>query len=1006
MSRYLSPPAGPTFCEVTYDSDWFEDDRRLTPYRYSLLRNDTDSNSDSVSLTLPSHTYYEYLKSLYDCRTTPSRAHTSHHCPPGSEQGRAPTWHAFNKDAGSEVSRHGVKSEPTRPRPAYPFPSLHLIQGGDSGDELEEESSVADRGREKLVWVDALNKWVPEKQLHARPYMSFIGNAPVIDKQSVWRSHREQLGGERDDSCNTGRGVPCERFEYHMGGGSFSHRATTAPGDTTRNNEKREAIRRRAQEIAEQRRQQRKAYSTPLYTSPHERKQAHKARVQSSRLPQSTPVSPTNQQHKERPPPKQVWQADDVSRLKARPSPPPIKREISITLMSPKPEELDSDNVDDGKDKVSEKKVSFTDMASLTKAPSPLPNVKKKKDSETDLQRQQLQQQQREAEERELAKLEAQKREEERKAREKLAEEERARKLRESNNLHKQPLSQRAQNHENYYENTMNAAAGHLFSHTPIPNDSENVSQSKPPHKLEKLQNKIPDNKDISKVKVGKKATYSKSVKLKENDASTEKINIVENIDTTANNEDKAKNRNVKKNKQANVKSKDNVKGRSKSTKDDTDGHVINVKISDSLGLDDGGSDGGVDRNAKRRKGKAGKQTGGKTVKPEVTKKKNEHEKSEEKLPIVQTLPDVTKEKKVEEPVVQPHSIKEKREIVKKERRERPCTKHVEEEKKEALPPPPDDAQKKQSWIFETEDFTEEKEEKEESMPLVPLASLADLNPELIAKEKKENSEKKRKKVLAKLISTDHAVKKWRKPGNRDSSYTDELRRLELAEERRKKQQEMFERLKARKLITMNGDQDDGSPKFEDYGFLAKYCIFTKGNIEMYRHAFEAVDDTGIGWLEGEDVMIALRGVNNKLTEAEEEYLYRVLELTGYQITHGADFKTFSVLAALSHRISMLDHWMKNLIGQMDFKALEMKMFKCRSLWECNVDKETNSIPIDQLCVDLRAGGVSLEHELEVREKLSHLHALDLLDFLTYVPLFITIHEAVVRNPLDDSRTI
>ncbi|WAR07649.1 LOW QUALITY PROTEIN: hypothetical protein MAR_017607 [Mya arenaria] len=431
---------------------------------------------------------------------------------------------------------------------------------------------------------------------------------------------------------------------------------------------------------------------------------------------------------------------------------------------------------------------------------------------------------------------------------------------------------------------------------------------------------------------------------------------------------------------------------------------------------------------------------------------------TEEKLPIVQTLPDVTKEKKVEEPVVQPHHtvvkvnkrsltewIARGYPMMEKERRERPCTKHVEEEKKEALPPPPDDAQKKQSWIFETEDFTEEKEEK----------------------------------VLAKLISTDHAVKKWRKPGNRDSSYTDELRRLELAEERRKKQQEMFERLKARKLITMNGDQDDGSPKFEDCkcdmsnddenpdsslsgknyqknvcssvlltwsylewsnGFLAKYCIFTKGNIEMYRHAFEAgedvmialhevnnkltllfymahinlcpyfcpqvddtgigwlegedvmialreVDDTGIGWLEGEDVMIALRGVNNKLTEAEEEYLYRVLELTGYQITHGADFKT---------------HWMKNLIGQMDFKALEMKMFKCRSLWECNVDKETNSIPIDQLCVDLRAGGVSLEHELEVREKLSHLHALDLLDFLTYTQDFDTV---TLYNSWNDSTT-
>jgi len=31
-----------------------------------------------------------------------------------------------------------------------------------------------------------------------------------------------------------------------------------------------------------------------------------------------------------------------------------------------------------------------------------------------------------------------------------------------------------------------------------------------------------------------------------------------------------------------------------------------------------------------------------------------------------------------------------------------------------------------------------------------------------------------------------------------------------------------------------------------------------------------------VGMLEGEDVMIALRGVNNKLSDTEEEYLYRV----------------------------------------------------------------------------------------------------------------------------------
>ena len=69
-----------------------------------------------------------------------------------------------------------------------------------------------------------------------------------------------------------------------------------------------------------------------------------------------------------------------------------------------------------------------------------------------------------------------------------------------------------------------------------------------------------------------------------------------------------------------------------------------------------------------------------------------------------------------------------------------------------------------------------------------------------------------------------------------------------------------------------------------------------------------------------------------------------------------------------------------------------------------NVDHDTNRIPCDQLWVELRAGGVSPEHEQEARMKLGPLMALDLFDFLTYVPLFIMIHESVVLNPLDDSR--
>lgn len=34
---------------------------------------------------------------------------------------------------------------------------------------------------------------------------------------------------------------------------------------------------------------------------------------------------------------------------------------------------------------------------------------------------------------------------------------------------------------------------------------------------------------------------------------------------------------------------------------------------------------------------------------------------------------------------------------------------------------------------------------------------------------------------------------------------------------------------------------------------------------------------------------------------------FQILELTGYKLTNGADFKMFSVLAALSQRISALE---------------------------------------------------------------------------------------------------
>lgn len=269
----------------------------------------------------------------------------------------------------------------------------------------------------------------------------------------------------------------------------------------------------------------------------------------------------------------------------------------------------------------------------------------------------------------------------------------------------------------------------------------------------------------------------------------------------------------------------------------------------------------------------------------------------------------------------------------------------------------------------------------------------------------KPTSPVKNNRSLASPIKLQQRLINKRKSFKRDTSYEDELRRQELLEKRRQKQMELLEKMKSRQgNMSTEVEYIDGVPSFDDYGFLAKYCIFNRGMLEMYKRTFEVVDDECKGWLNGIEAMIALRGVNNRLTMQEEEYLYRILEVSGYNISKGADFKLFSVLAALSHRISAVDDWMKLLIDTMDFRTLEMKTFMCKRLWECNVDKETNRISLEQLCIELRAGGISEKHEREVREKLGHLKSLDLLDFLTYVPLFIMIHQSVVDNPLNDVR--
>ncbi|XP_033101629.1 uncharacterized protein LOC117104866 isoform X4 [Anneissia japonica] len=189
-------------------------------------------------------------------------------------------------------------------------------------------------------------------------------------------------------------------------------------------------------------------------------------------------------------------------------------------------------------------------------------------------------------------------------------------------------------------------------------------------------------------------------------------------------------------------------------------------------------------------------------------------------------------------------------------------------------------------------------------------------------------------------------------------------------------------------------------------GWLAQFCIIKREKEDLYRRAFESVDEDSDGFLTCQEMLLALKTVSsvNSLSDAEEEYVYRVLELAGYTVLNGADFKLFSVVAALTQKIASIDNWMKNLIQRMDFKMLDMKVFRAKELFLWNVDEATNQLSLERLMIELKAGGVSQEHQDEVKAKLGHLGTLDVLDFLTYLPLFILMHSSVISNPFDTTR--
>ncbi|XP_059367182.1 mucin-2 [Carassius carassius] len=262
--------------------------------------------------------------------------------------------------------------------------------------------------------------------------------------------------------------------------------------------------------------------------------------------------------------------------------------------------------------------------------------------------------------------------------------------------------------------------------------------------------------------------------------------------------------------------------------------------------------------------------------------------------------------------------------------------------------------------------------------------------------------------------TSDHA-EKHRNRSDRLQEKRKRKKERKKTEERKNKALQIYSKLQDGKDPTEPTHQSPCS-KFEDFDFLAKYCILSQDKLSMYKRAFEAADSDGDGYLSCLQVLLALKEIipPELLTEEEEIYVYRILELVDFRVTKGlTDLRLFAVVASLAQKIATLDDFMRSLISKMDFKSLEMKLYKAKQLFLFLLEAQTGGalvpegcIGAEQLLVELKAGGIRPEHEASVRRELRSLRSLDLLDFLAHLPLFILIHNSVIANPFDDTSNL
>ncbi|WAR25226.1 hypothetical protein MAR_010930 [Mya arenaria] len=191
-----------------------------------------------------------------------------------------------------------------------------------------------------------------------------------------------------------------------------------------------------------------------------------------------------------------------------------------------------------------------------------------------------------------------------------------------------------------------------------------------------------------------------------------------------------------------------------------------------------------------------------------------------------------------------------------------------------------------------------------------------------------------------------------------------------------------------------------------DIDFLSHYRLVDPAMIEAYARAFVVEDGDLDAVINTNEARVALDGVPSiqNMTSKQMEYVMRVLKIDEATLI---TFRMFAVVTALCERVTHMDSLSQRLLEICNLADIERKLELYKAMFYTNTesDRDANYITSESLKIELIAGGLNWKQQQYIMERMepNQFGDISFLDYMCYIPLFLSMHDNIVYNPLDMS---